>query len=39
MQGFSYSEMAEMTGISDKGISSTLQRVKKKLNSRQHRQD
>ena len=39
MQGFSYSEMAEMTGISDKGISSTLQRVKKKLNSRQHRHD
>ncbi|WP_051188619.1 sigma-70 family RNA polymerase sigma factor [Proteocatella sphenisci] len=31
--GFSYSEMADIVGISDKGISSTLQRAKKKLNS------
>lgn len=33
IRGFSYSEMADIVGISDKGISSTLQRAKKKLNS------
>lgn len=31
LQGYSYSEMANIVGISDKGISSALHRVKKKL--------
>lgn len=36
LKGFSYSEMAEIIGISDKGISSALHRVKKKLNAKMH---
>lgn len=34
LKGYSYAEMAEIVGISDKGISSTLHRVKKKLNAK-----
>ncbi len=34
LKGYSYSEMADIVGISDKGISSALHRVKKKLNAK-----
>ncbi|MGB5823220.1 MAG: RNA polymerase sporulation sigma factor SigH [Proteocatella sp.] len=35
LQGYSYVEMAKIIGISDKGISSALHRVKKKLTQKQ----
>lgn len=38
LKGYSYAEMAAIVGISDKGISSALHRVKKKLNAKVQQQ-